>query len=74
MESKVIEIISRNSGYKLNELTKETKLNDLGLDSLDKANVMMEIEEELGVVIPSSLDANIQTVGEVVDLFLSYKK
>lgn len=58
-------------------LTKRTKLENvdldqpissLGLDSLDLVEVMLEIEEELGVSFTSDEIGNVSTLRDVKDL------
>ena len=46
-KEKLKEIIAKTS--KVKTITPETNLKDLGLDSLDLAEVLMEIEEELNI-------------------------
>ena len=42
-------------------------VNDLGADSLDTVELVMELEEEFGLTIPDEDAANIQTVGDAVN-------
>ena len=50
------------------EITSETNLkNDLGLNSLDLANLACEVEDEFDVEIPDSALKDIKTVGDVID-------
>lgn len=48
-----------------------TFLTDLGADSLDVYQIVMGIEDELGITIPVEPLANIKTVQEAVDLIKS---
>ena len=50
-----------------------TFLNDLGADSLDVYQIVMGVEEELGITIPSEPLQNITTVREAVELIKSVK-
>lgn len=50
------------------EITEEsTFVDDLGADSLDIAQIMMGIEDEFGVEIPSDAAEGIVTVGDAVE-------
>lgn len=50
------------------EITEDSKfVDDLGADSLDIAQIMMGIEDEFGVEIPSDAAEGIVTVGDAVD-------
>jgi acyl carrier protein len=42
-------------------------VNDLGADSLDTVELIMELEEEFGIEIPDEDAENIMTVGSAVD-------
>tara|TARA_B000000557_G_scaffold204310_1_gene169760 strand:+ start:828 stop:1058 length:231 start_codon:yes stop_codon:yes gene_type:complete len=42
-------------------------INDLGADSLDTVELIMELEEEFGIEIPDEDAENIMTVGSAVD-------
>lgn len=48
-------------------------LNDLGADSLDVYQIVMGVEEELGITIPSEPIEKIVTVREAVELIKSVK-
>ena len=50
-----------------------TFLNDLGADSLDVYQIVMGVEEELGITIPSEPIEKIATVREAVELIKSVK-
>ena len=50
-----------------------TFLNDLGADSLDLYQIVMGVEEELGITIPSEPLEKITTVREAVELIKSVK-
>ncbi|MBK6946740.1 MAG: acyl carrier protein [Haliscomenobacter sp.] len=41
--------------------------NDLGADSLDTVELIMEFEKEFGVSIPDEQAENIQTVGHAIE-------
>ena len=42
-------------------------MDDLGADSLDTVELIMEFEEEFGIEIPDEDAENITTVGRAVD-------
>ena len=50
-----------------------TFLNDLGADSLDLYQIVMGVEEELGITIPSEPLEKITTVRDAVELIKSVK-
>ena len=63
---KVKEILGE---YVDSEITMETAFDDLGIDSLDMLDMVMKVEEELGVEV--ELNPSITTVGALVELIES---
>ena len=47
------------------EITRESTFRDLGIDSLDTVDLMMNLEDELGMEL--ELDEKLETVGDLVD-------
>ena len=67
VKSKVISIIVDKLGVDESEVTLEASFtNDLGADSLDTVELIMEFEKEFNIAIPDEQAENIQTVGESV--------
>ncbi len=65
--SKVRSIIVDKLGVDENEVTPEASFtNDLGADSLDTVELIMEFEKEFGLSIPDDQAENIQTVGQAI--------
>jgi acyl carrier protein len=55
-------------GVAKDSVTRETSfVNDLGADSLDTVELVMEFEEEFDITIPDEEAEKIQTVGQAVD-------
>ncbi|MHC4712258.1 MAG: acyl carrier protein [Planctomycetota bacterium] len=66
-EKKVIEIVSEQLGVSADQIKMETSfVNDLGADSLDTVELVMEFEDEFDINIPDEDAEKIQTVGEAV--------
>lgn len=64
---KVKEIIIEKLGVDESEVTLEASFtNDLGADSLDTVELIMEFEKEFDISIPDEQAENIQTVGQAV--------
>ena len=67
IKSRVISIIVDKLGVEESEVTNEASFtNDLGADSLDTVELIMEFEKEFNVSIPDDQAENIQTVGQAV--------
>ncbi|MFN3283077.1 MAG: acyl carrier protein [Pseudothermotoga sp.] len=70
--NKVTKIISEKLGVSEKEITETSKLvDDLKADSLDLVDLVMALEEELGVKIDDSDLEKISTVKDVVDYIVS---
>jgi len=67
IEEKVKKIIVDKLGVDESEVTAEASFtNDLGADSLDTVELIMEFEKEFDISIPDEQAENIQTVGQAV--------
>lgn len=67
VESKVKAIIVDKLGVDENEVSSEASFtNDLGADSLDTVELIMEFEKEFDIQIPDDQAENIATVGQAV--------
>jgi acyl carrier protein len=67
IKSKVIAIIVDKLGVEESEVTNEASFtNDLGADSLDTVELIMEFEKEFSIAIPDDQAENIQTVGDAI--------
>lgn len=65
---RVIEIVADQLGVEKEKITRETSfVNDLGADSLDTVELVMELEEEFDINIPDDAAEKIQTVGQAID-------
>ncbi len=65
--NKVKAIIVDKLGVDEKEVTSEASFtNDLGADSLDTVELIMEFEKELNIAIPDDQAENIGTVGQAV--------
>ena len=68
MLEKMREIIAEQLSCDEGEINLETSFkDDLGADSLDLFELVMSMEEEFGVEIPSEDLEKIATVGDVID-------
>lgn len=64
---RVIAIIVKQLNVNVEEVVLEVKLSDLGADSLDNVELMMELEKEFDVKIPDNDLEKIITVGDAID-------
>jgi acyl carrier protein len=67
-EERVIEIVCENLGVAKEQVNRNTSfIEDVGADSLDIVELVMELEEEFEITIPDEQAEKIKTVGEAID-------
>ncbi len=67
VEDRVKRIVCNQMGTTPDKITLETSfINDLGADSLDTVELVMEFEDEFEISIPDEDAETIQTVGAAV--------
>lgn len=63
---KIKEVVAEQLGVEVSELTAETSLkDDLNADSLDLFQIIMSLEEEFGIEIPTEDTESIGTIGDI---------
>ncbi len=68
IKSKVTKIIVDKLGVDESEVTLEASFtNDLGADSLDTVELIMEFEKEFNIAIPDDQAEKIGTVGQAIE-------
>ncbi len=67
IRSRVVNIIVDKLGVEESEVTNEASFtNDLGADSLDTVELIMEFEKEFNLSIPDEEAEKIETVGNAI--------
>lgn len=73
--SKVQKIIVDKLGVEESEVVATASFtNDLGADSLDTVELIMEFEKEFGISIPDDQAEKIQTVGDAISYIEEHLK
>jgi acyl carrier protein len=68
VKERVIEVIADQLEVSQDRLTRETSIgDDLGADSLDLVELLMEFEEEFGINVRDNAAKKIKTVGQAID-------
>lgn len=71
----VKELISRQLNKPVSEITDNKEVvKDLGADSLDVVEMLMNLEEECGITISEEDAVKIKTVGDIIALIEKVKK
>ncbi len=64
---RVKKIVAEQLGVKEEISNEASFVDDLGADSLDTVELVMELEEEFDINIPDEVAEKIQTVGQAID-------
>ena len=65
----ISEIVADRTDTAVEDIKNESTFKDLGIDSLDTVDVLIELEDNLGTSI--ELDQKIETVGDLVSFIIS---
>ncbi len=72
VESRIIAFIQKEIQDKSVVLTRDTRRDEVAIDSIDVVNVVFAIEEEFDVEIDLTPDAKFETVGDLIDTLISF--
>ena len=61
----IAELIAEHNDCDVSEVTRESTFKDLGIDSLDTVEMLINLEDKIGVEI--ELDQKVDTVGDLVE-------
>ena len=71
VQDKVVNIVCGQLGTSQDKVKPDTSfINDLGADSLDTVELVMEFEDEFDIRIPDDDAEKIQSVGNAIDYIL----
>ena len=75
IRDKVTDIVCEQMGASRDKITDATSfINDLGADSLDTVELVMEFEDEFDLNIPDEDAEKIQTVGDAIKYIQEHVK
>lgn len=73
-ELRVKEMIAQQLNKSIDEVTEDKEVvKDLGADSLDVVEMLMNLEEEYDITVPEEDAVDIKTVGDIIKLIESKK-
>lgn len=67
----IAKIVSERTGCDISKVKPESKFTELGIDSLDTVELLMSLEDELGIEI--DLDQKVETIDDL-DRFIQKKQ
>jgi acyl carrier protein len=62
----IVELIAREAKRPTADITLDTNLSDLGIDSLKAIVILSELEDQLNIEIPNETMGSMRTVGDIV--------
>lgn len=66
----IAELIAERNDSDPAKVTRNTRFQDVGIDSLDTVEMLMNLEDKIGVEI--ELSQKVETVGELVDYVVAH--
>ncbi len=66
IQDKIKRIVARQLELTVDKIQLQNTAESLGADSLDKAEIMLDVEDEFGIEFPDSVLDQIKTVEELV--------
>jgi acyl carrier protein len=71
---RIREVLAERLSVEESDITEEANFQeDLGADSLDLVEMIMELEDQFGIKIPDEDAQKIQTVGQAVEYVTSHQ-
>lgn len=67
MYNRIRNYLSEQLDIPVEEMSRDTTFESLHLDSLDMVEMIMDMEEELGVDFEMDADAKLETIGELAE-------
>jgi acyl carrier protein len=64
--AKLQKFIAEQLGVAPEKISPQTKLKAVGMDSLDAVELVMELEEELGIHIPDNVAMQLETIEDLI--------
>lgn len=71
--NKVVSIISEKLNLPSENITESSTFKDLGADSLDVVEIIMNFEENFGIEIKDEDAEKIKSIGEAIDLIYRFR-
>jgi acyl carrier protein len=71
VQEKIIELLAEATDADAAEITADTAFADLGIDSLDMTEMVMQLEEEFGIEL--EMKPEINTVGKLTEVVESLR-
>jgi acyl carrier protein len=67
LQDRVVEIIARKKKLDPSRVQLDATFDELGIDSLDAADLLFAFEDAFGIVVPDDKAQSMRTVRQVVD-------
>jgi acyl carrier protein len=67
LEQKIIAMVAEVRDLSVEEVSRDSKLEELEFDSLDAMDVVFDVEEQYEIEVPDDVMDELVTVGDIVD-------
>jgi acyl carrier protein len=70
LEQKIFDIVVEKTSLAQERLSRESKIKDLEISSLDFVEIVFAVEEEFDIEVPynaNTMDRDFETLGDVID-------
>lgn len=74
MEEKIIDFLTERFSIPKDEITNDTILTDIGLDSMKLLSTLMDFEKEFGIKISDRDIESLTTVGDLIQMVTEKKE
>lgn len=72
--AEMLEVIQRQMGDAAGRITADSTFAELGVDSLDSVELVMELEEELNLSISDEISETFQNIGDVIRFIEQHRR
>lgn len=66
-DNELFELVASEAQVERNRLSRDAKLEDLGIASLDVISILFEVEDRFGIMVESEELAGCSTLGDLLD-------
>lgn len=68
LQQRILSVLAKKGFVRAENITLDTPIKDLGLDSLDTIQILFTLEEELGIEIEAEGFRDVTTLREIFDM------
>jgi acyl carrier protein len=66
IEQQIIDIVATKKKLDPSSISAASRLDELGLDSLDAADLLFTVEDTFGIVVPDDAATSMKSIGDII--------